>query len=128
VPEGEHTEIVKQFVAAVEAGKQVSAVKYIDSGAALRREDIGPVSTAESALKDAEIEKLRSSKRSLESKIAGLESEVEELRTENAALRAQREAAKVAAPATSSEIATANTVIAGDAGPFPTILLRGSHQ
>jgi hypothetical protein len=82
-PEGGHTPEVKKLVAAAAAGKDVSAVAYTKSGAAFRREDIGPDSTTEIARKDAEIAELRNAKRMLEIKIAGLESEIEELRAEH---------------------------------------------
>jgi hypothetical protein len=78
-PEGGHTPEVKRLVAAARAGVAVSAVDYIKSGAAFRREDVGPASNGETARKDAEIEELRNAKRMLEIKIAGLEREIEEL-------------------------------------------------
>ena len=81
-PEGGHTPEVKQLVAAASAGVAVSAVDYIESGAAFRREDVGPASSGETARKDAEIGELRNAKRMLEIKIAGLESETEELKAQ----------------------------------------------
>ena len=71
-----------ELVAAASAGVAVSAVDYIESGAAFRREDVGPASSGETARKDAEIEELRNAKRMLEIKIAGLESETEELKAQ----------------------------------------------
>jgi hypothetical protein len=68
----------------------------------------------------------------LQARNAELEIRVKELEAENAALRAQLEAAQKvtvvasseSAAAASSEITSANTVAAGDPGPFPAILLR----
>jgi hypothetical protein len=59
-----------------------------------------------------------STDKKLENKCRQLESRVTELEAENAALRAKLKATS------SSESVSANTVIAGDPGPFPTILLR----
>jgi hypothetical protein len=89
-PQGGHTEPVKQLVAAAAAGKDVSAVAYTKSGAAFRREDIGSASNGEIALKDAEIQELRSAKRQLEIKIVGLESEIEELKTASKSLSVEQ--------------------------------------
>jgi hypothetical protein len=80
VPEGEHTDIVKKFAAAAAAGKQLSAVKYIETGAALRREDIGADSMSEADRLRAHNEQLEAENARLQAKIAGLESEIVDLK------------------------------------------------
>jgi hypothetical protein len=136
-PKGGHTKPVKQLVAAAVAGEDVSAIAYTDTGAAFRREDIGPTSNGEIARKDAEIEELRAEKRRLEITISQFQTAIKkwedtvetqkniirDLQNENAKLRAKLEAAQEVAAA-SSEITTANIATVGDPGPFPTILLR----
>jgi Protein of unknown function (DUF3102) len=76
--EGGHTGIVKQLVAAAASGKAVSAVVYTKSGAAFRRDDIGPDSSGEIARRDARIEELQNQNRLQQLKIAGLEREIQE--------------------------------------------------
>jgi antitoxin (DNA-binding transcriptional repressor) of toxin-antitoxin stability system len=79
-PEGEHTEPVEQLVAAAVMGKNVSAIKYTESGGAFRREDIGADSQAEAERLRVYVEKLEADKCRLELKVAELESELEDLR------------------------------------------------
>src|SRR5262249_572247 len=76
--EGEHTEPVKQLVAAAVAGKKVSAIEYTKSGAAFRRDDVGAGDRTSFALKDVEIGALENAKRRLEFENIGLQSEVAE--------------------------------------------------
>jgi hypothetical protein len=81
-PEGGHTPEVKRLVAAAKAGKAVSAVAYTKSGAAFRREDIGPDSRGE-------CERLRVCNEELKNKNACLRRENKALRDRVAELRAQ---------------------------------------
>jgi hypothetical protein len=74
-PEGGQTEIVKRLVADAVTGKQISAVEYTKTGAAFRREDIGPDSAGE-------IERIRTRNEQLENENA-------RLRRENIALRSR---------------------------------------
>jgi DNA-binding Lrp family transcriptional regulator len=111
------------------------------------RGDIGATSTGEAERLEARNGELENKCRQLEFKNEGLESEVgdlkaenaklktenTELKTENAELRAKlevtqtataEEATQTVTVAASSETATADTVTAGDPGPFPEFLLR----
>jgi hypothetical protein len=99
---GTLTDIAKQFVEAAAAGRAVSAVVYKNSGAAFRREDLGPTNSGESAESpnggdrrgnhhhvgdhenggggDAQVDALRERLRRQEFQITGLEYEIEELK------------------------------------------------
>ena len=62
---GELTPIVRDLVEDAVAGKDPSAIAYTKSGAAFRRDPIGPTSAGEGARKDTRIEKLEAEKRRL---------------------------------------------------------------
>jgi hypothetical protein len=71
--EGEHTPIVERLVADAVAGKDVSAIKCTQTGAAFRRDDIGANSTSE-------IERLCARNKQLEVENARLQRVIEELK------------------------------------------------
>jgi DNA-binding Lrp family transcriptional regulator len=77
-PEGEQTEIVQRLIAKAVAGEQVSAVEYTNSGAAFRREGIGPDSMSEADGLRVRVEELHAEVRQRDIKIIGLENELEE--------------------------------------------------
>jgi hypothetical protein len=95
-PEGESSKSVKQLAAAAAEGQQVSAVEYIDSGAAFRGEDIssdsasktdppppsddGPNSASEAERLRAHNEQPEAENARLQAKIAGLKSEIADLK------------------------------------------------
>jgi hypothetical protein len=88
--------------------------------------DVGPTNTNEAERLQVRVKKLQAQVRQRDITIEELRRDIAELQktNENAALRAKLEAAQEVATAASSEIATANTVIAGDPGPMPDCLLR----
>jgi hypothetical protein len=79
-PEGGHTPEVTQLVAAAAAGADVSAIAYTKSGAAFRREDVGPASPTEIERIRARNDELERENRRLERENIALKSEIEDLK------------------------------------------------